>query len=74
MSHDFEDIIFILNSCPYVLERYNNESDTKLKKYLSTEMSKFIKRPNIQEEIECMLPIGDEDRLEYVWEVMQGLV
>lgn len=73
MSHDFEDIIFILNSCPYVLERYYKETDIKLKKYLSEEMSKFIQRPNIQEEIECMLPIGDEDRLEYVWEVMQKI-
>lgn len=33
-SHDFEDIIYILNSCPDFIEHLKNETDEALKQYL----------------------------------------
>jgi len=73
MSHDFEDIIFILNSCQHIKERVQNEKDEKLLSYLSKEMSTLLSRPNIKEEIECMLPIGDEERVDFVIEIMDAM-
>ena len=58
-SHDFEDIIYILNSCPDFMEHFKNETDEALKQYLKEKMEALISRSNIMEEIECALPIGE---------------
>lgn len=72
-SHDFEDIIYILNSCPDFIERYKNEKDKALQQYLKAKMETLISRSNIMEEIECALPIGEDDRADYIYEIMKEI-
>lgn len=73
ISHDFEDIIYILNSCPDFIERYKNEKDKALQQYLKAKMETLISRSNIMEEIECALPIGEDDRADYIYEIMKEI-
>ena len=72
-SHDFEDIIYILNSCPDFIERFQNEKNEALKQYLKEKMAMLISRSNIMEEIECALPIGEDDRADYIFEVIEEI-
>lgn len=73
ISHDFEDIIYILNSCPDFIERFKNETDEALKQYLKEKVEALIVRPNIMEEIECALPIGEDDRVDFIYETMEEI-
>lgn len=72
-SHDFEDIIYILNSCPDFIERFQEEKDEALKQYLKEKMVMLTSRSNIMEEIECALPIGEDDRTDYIFEVIEEI-
>lgn len=72
-SHDFEDIIYIINSCPDFIEHYKNEKDEALKQYLKEKIEALIARSNIMEEIECALPIGEDDRADYIYEIMNEI-
>lgn len=72
-SHDFEDIIYILNSCLDFIECFLNEKDEALKRYLKEKMAMLISRSNIMEEIECALPIGEDDRADYIFEVIEEI-
>jgi hypothetical protein len=72
-SHDFEDIIYILNSCPDFMEHFKNETDEALKQYLKEKMEALISRSNIMEEIECALPIGEDDRADFIYEIMEEI-
>ena len=73
LTHDFEDIIYILNSCPDFIERFQNEKNEALKQYLKEKMAMLISRSNIMEEIECALPIGEDDRADYIFEVIEEI-
>lgn len=72
-SHDFEDIIYILNSCPDFIECYQNVKDEALKEYLKGKMFMLISRSNIMEELECVLPIGEDDRADYIFELIEEI-
>lgn len=72
-SHDFEDIIYILNYCPDFILTLQSVN-VYLKKYLKEEFSNILSRRNITEEIECMLPYGEDDRTEYIIGVMNSIV
>lgn len=69
-SHDFEDIVYILNGCLEFVELCYNEKEYNLKQYLKDKMAQLIVRPNIMEEIECALPFGEYERSEYIYELM----
>ena len=69
-SHDFEDIIY---SCPDFMEHFKNETDEALKQYLKEKMEALISRSNIMEEIECALPIGEDDRADFIYEIMEEI-
>lgn len=69
VSHDFEDVIYVLNYCPEFVERVEHE-DEALKKYLKEQFTSLLQRPNIQEEIECALPLGEEERVELILEIL----
>lgn len=58
---DDEDIIYILNSCPDFIEHLKNETGEALKQCLKEKMEALISRSNIMEEIECALPIGEDE-------------
>lgn len=71
ISHDFEDVIYILNYSSDIIERFKKETDEILKQFLKKECQKFLKRPNIQEEIECALPLGETERVDYIIEILK---
>jgi len=56
-SHDFEDIIYILDNCTNILENIS-ESSPSVKEYLKGECQNLLDNPNITEGIEAALPYG----------------
>jgi len=72
-SHDFEDIIYILENCKDILKRIN-QANSGLKEYLKTEFTGLLKNDNITEGIESALPLGsDSDAIELIEELMQNI-
>lgn len=70
-SHDFEDIIYILNYDNNILIEFEEEQDDEVKKYLKIWSYSVLKRPNYREEIESMLPYGETDRFSYIEEIFK---
>lgn len=56
-SHDFEDIIYILDNCSGIVENIN-ASNRGVKMFLKMECRKLMENPNITEGIETALPYG----------------
>lgn len=56
-SHDFEDIIYILDNCLNILENISG-SNPSVKMYLKEECQNLLDNPNITEGIETALPYG----------------
>lgn len=56
-SHDFEDIIYILDNCSDILNNIS-ASEQSVKMYLKQECQKLLENPNITEGIETALPYG----------------
>ena len=44
-----------------------------LKVFFKEEFAKMLKRTNIREEIECKLPYGEENRVDYIIEMFKEL-
>ena len=72
-SHDFEDIIYILDNCPGIFENINNASST-IKTYLKEECRNLLNNDNLVEGIECALSYGsDSDSTEIIQELIQNI-
>jgi len=72
-SHDFEDIIYILENCEDVLKQIN-QGNSDLKEYLKTEFTNLLKHDNLTEGIESALPFGsDSDAVELIEELLQNI-
>ena len=56
-SHDFEDIIYILDNCSDILNAISG-SNPRVKEYLKNECQNLLANPNITEGIESALPYG----------------
>ncbi len=56
-SHDFEDIIYILDNCSNIVDNVS-ASNQSVKEYLKSECLKLVENPNITEGIESALPYG----------------
>lgn len=69
-SHDFEDFIYVLNNRQDITSLLDNEDNDELAKYISSWASEILNRQNCREEIECMLPYGDYDRVDYIIEIL----
>lgn len=54
-AKDFEDIVFVLNSCARLVDEIRNTEGSEIRDYLVSEFSKLLMRPNIREEIESAL-------------------
>jgi predicted nucleotidyltransferase len=65
-SHDFEDIIYILDNCTSILEDIRN-ADEDVKNYLKDECKRLLDNDGLSEGIEAALPYGsDSDRVEMI--------
>ena len=73
-SHDFEDIIYIMDNCSTVLDDINN-SHKKVQDYLKNEYSVLLKNPNITEGVESALPYGTgEEGTEIIIDLMESII
>ena len=71
-SKDFEDIVYIVNTCQYLKGELENSEDEEMKGFLRGEFSTLCQRPNICEEIECA--VDDDDRVRYILEKMKSII
>ena len=73
-SHDFEDIIYILDNCPDILEKINN-ANISVKEYLKVECQSLLANNNLIEGIESALPYASGyERTEMIVELMRKIV
>jgi hypothetical protein len=72
-SHDFEDIIYLLDNCTDILKNING-SKPKVKLYLKAECQKLLENPNITEGIESALPYGSGDSAtDFIFALFQSI-
>lgn len=72
-SHDFEDIIYILDNCYGILKDISNANDS-VKAYLKEECRSLLKNDGLTEGIESALPYGsEEEATEMIIELIQGI-
>jgi len=72
-SHDFEDIIYILDNCSDILDNISNANES-VKTYLKEECSSLLKNDGLTEGIESALPYGsEEEATEIIIELIQSI-
>ena len=69
-SHDFEDLVYVLNNKREFTELFDIENDRELTSYITSWAKEMLSRQNHREEIECMLPYGEYDRVDYIIEIL----
>ena len=72
-SHDFEDIIYILDNCTDIVKNITNANET-VKAYLKEECQSLMDNNNLTEGIESALPYGSGDeRTEMIEEIISTI-
>lgn len=72
-SHDFEDIIYIFDNCPDILDNISNANDT-VKVYLKEECQNLLEDEGLTEGIESALPYGSgEESTDIILELIQRI-
>lgn len=72
-SHDFEDIIYILDNCTELLESVTNANES-VKAYLKEEFSILLNNNGLSEGVESALPFGSkEDATEIIMEFIYNI-
>ncbi|MEN8122169.1 MAG: nucleotidyl transferase AbiEii/AbiGii toxin family protein [Bacteroidota bacterium] len=72
-SHDFEDIIYILDNCSDLFDDITDSNET-VKAYLKKECQNLLKNDNLTEGIESALPYGSgEESTDIILELMQKI-
>ena len=72
-SHDFEDFIYVLNGRIGIEEELKSVTDNELRDYLTSKFQELLNDSNIEECINCALPIGEEERCEYILALLKAL-
>lgn len=73
ISHDFEDIVYVLDNCTDILERFIRSSDQTLREYLNEQCKALLDNPNIEESVECVLPYGSDDRGGFIIDIIKTI-
>lgn len=73
LSHDFEDIIFIMDNMTAIIDIIRNKTDSFLISYLTTQCSNLLLDKNIEEAISCALPLNSEEEraTDIIWILKQ---
>jgi len=72
-SHDFEDIIYILDNCSDILDNISNTNES-LKAYFKEVCTKLLENDGLTEGIESALPYGsEEEATEIIIELIQSI-
>lgn len=73
-SHDFEDIIYVLDNNDSITDVVNSCTNIELKEYLKEQCILLINNDNINESIDCMLPIySQEEREHYIYDIIKNI-
>ncbi len=72
-SHDFEDIIYILDNCTDIVEQIKGTHDQEVKEYLGQQCSQLLANPNINECIVTALPYSMAERLEVIKSILEQI-
>lgn len=73
-SHDFEDIIYVLDNNASATDIVKDCTNIELKQYLKEQCTLLINNGNILESIDCMLPIdSQEERVRYIYEILENI-
>lgn len=72
-SHDFEDLIYVLNYSKVFIDEFRASDDIELKIYFKEQFTWLLHRDNIREEIECALPYGEAARTHYILDIFQSV-
>lgn len=73
-SHDFEDVIYVMNSCSLFVKEFIDEQNEELKQYIKEQALWLLNRKNLIEEIECVLPYGEEERVSQIILKLGGII
>jgi len=74
LSHDFEDIVYVLDNCLEIEEIISISEDYELLNYFKEVFGMLILNPNIEESVRCVLPLNtDDERVEYIVNKMTRL-
>lgn len=72
-SHDFEDIIYIFDNSPDLLDNIAN-ANTTVKAYLREECQSSLENDNLTEGIESVLPYGSgSDSIQIIFKLIQSI-
>ncbi len=72
-SHDFEDIVYLLDNYPNILEDIDNEI-SRVRNYLKKACTVLLNNPNLNEGIESALPYGSgEQRVLMIRNIIERL-
>jgi len=73
-SHDFEDIIYIMDNCPDIVDSISN-ANKDVKSYLSTEYTNLLNNKNLIEGIESALPYGSgAESTDIIFEMINKII
>jgi len=73
LSHDFEDVIFILENCDNIFKQIET-SQNILRKYISEFLEEISKDIRFREAVSCSLPYGSEDRSDDIHALIKNLI
>lgn len=71
-AKDFEDIVYVLNYCTDVIDKFKTE-DTDVQSFVSKQFAAMLIRRNLKEETECAMPSVETERIDTVMEIMNRL-
>ena len=71
-SKDFEDIVYVLNYCLEFVDQFET-SDYEVKRYVSEQFGKMLKRQNFVEEIESVISYEEIERTDMILNIMQTI-
>lgn len=72
-SHDFEDIIYILDNCSDILENIHN-SNEEVRNYLKHECQNLLANDGLTEGVETALPYGSgEESTDLILELIENI-
>lgn len=72
LSHDFEDIVFLMDNCSSLVYQVYSNPDYKLKVFFCSSFERLLKDGNLLESIGCALPMNSpNERATYVMERMR---
>jgi len=73
-SHDWEDIVYIMNNCAKLTEIIKKCPNSLLIKYLQSQYYKLMKNKNIHEIIFSVLPYNsEEENINYIFQIMNEI-